>query len=44
MCTETKSLGRSLVTHSTENLIEPIAYIARCLFEFELSRRSNKEQ
>ena len=44
MCTETEGLGRLLVTHSSENTIEPIAYIARCLFEFERCIRSNKEQ
>ena len=44
MCTETEGLSRLLVTHSSENPIEPIAYIARCLFEFERCRRSNKEQ
>ena len=43
LCTETEGLGRLLVTHSSENPIEPIAYIARCLFEFERCRRSNKE-
>ena len=44
MCTETDGLGRLLVTHSSESPIEPIAYIARCLFEFERCIRSNKEQ
>ena len=44
MCTETEGLGRLLVTHSSENPIEPIAYIARSLIKFERCRRSNKEQ
>ena len=44
MCTETEGLGSLLVTHSSENPIEPIDCIARCLFEFERSIRSNKEQ
>ena len=44
MCTETEGLGRLHVTHSSENPIEPIAYIARSLIKFERCRMSNKEQ
>ena len=44
MCSETEGLGRLLVTYSSENPIELIAYIARCLFEFERCRRSNMEK
>ena len=44
MCTETEGLGRLLVTHSSENTIEPIAYFASSLIKFERCRRDNKEQ
>ena len=44
MFTETEGLGRLLVTRYAKNPIEPIAYIARSLIEFERCRRSNKEQ